>query len=117
VLLSAGVSPALSSTSAASCSLTPNAGVTCTEMPGCPAATSETMRGMSRVECLPGDSMYGKATISVAPAATHDANPSAIVGAASSMCAIRTTTPSPAIRCTSSPTDSSIWFAASRTDP
>ena len=47
------------------------------------AEISPTMRGMSRVECLPGESMYGKATISVAPAATHAAKPSAMLGAAS----------------------------------
>ena len=47
---------------------------------------------MSRVTCLPGDSMYGKAMTSVAPAVTHSAKPAAIDGSASSMCAWRTRT-------------------------
>src|SRR5579872_1115009 len=75
------------------------------------------MRGMSRVECLPGESMYGNTTTSVAPASTHAANPCAIVGSASSMCATRTIAASPAIDCTRCPTQSIIRLAASLTEP
>ena len=51
------------------------------------AAASATRRGMSPVECLPGESMYGKTMSSVAPASTQFRTPAAMDGSASSMCA------------------------------
>ena len=75
------------------------------------------MRGMSPVECLPGESMYGKTISSVAPASTHCRTPAAIDGSASSMCAKRTTTSGPAIAWTRLAMQFIISFAASRREP
>ena len=90
-------SPARPRISSASFSCTPNALVTRTASAGKGAAASATIRGMSPVECLPGESMYGKTISSVAPASTHARTPSEIDGSHSSMWAYRTTTSGPAI--------------------
>src|SRR6185437_5864067 len=77
--------PARWAMTSASCSVTPNASLTRYVTSGKDLAASPTRRGMSRVVCLPGESMYGKAKTSVAPARTQSPNPSAIDGSASSM--------------------------------
>src|SRR5689334_19288263 len=72
---------------------------------------------MSRVECLPGDNMYGNTTRSVAPASTQASTPCGIKGSASSMCAARTMTSGPTIDCNRLATQSSMWLASDLTEP